>query len=280
MTRCSIAATARRLICLAPLVLAAGCAMNGLMGSPGEPPGLDDVLIPPIAVPGSRMPVAPIPAMLKLPPGKGPFPAVIILHGCGGRGPSQATWSKRLNAWGYAAVSPDSMTPRGIKRVCEPELQPVVTPRDRVGDVGAAAAWLRTLPEIDPTRIAVMGQSHGGATAALATERQYAKFGLRAAIDYYGACIEPAAHGNVPLLVLSGELDDWGNPADRCRAFGKALQPGQVFEIRTYPGVFHAFENPNITRAVVDDHVLEYNEVAAEDSFAQVHAFLDRWVKH
>ena len=134
-----------------------------------------------------------------LPPGKGPFPAVIVLHGCGGRGPSQLIWARRLNGWGYAALIPDSLTPRGVRRVCEPELQGFVTPRDRVGDVFSALTWLQTRPEIIPNRIAVLGLSHGGAAAVTATERQYENFGLRAAVDYYGPCVDPAAHGNVPL---------------------------------------------------------------------------------
>lgn len=242
--------------------------------------GPDAVQIPPIAVPGARMPRGPIPAELKLPPGKGPFPAVIVLHGCAGLGASQWIWASRLNGWGYAALIPDSMTPRGVRRVCEPAAQNLVTWWDRVGDVGAAAAWLRTQPQIDPSRIAVLGLSHGGATAVTATERAYAGFGLRAAVDYYGPCVDPELHGDVPLLVLVGGNDDWGHPGQRCQDFGAALKPAQVFELQIYPGVYHAFDNPNMVRTVSNSHVMEYNEAAAMDSYARVHAFLDRWVMH
>jgi dienelactone hydrolase len=213
--------------------------------------------IPPIGVSGARMPSDPIPADLKLPPGKGPFPAVIVLHGCAGIGTSQFIWARRLNGWGYAALIPDSMTPRGVKRVCEPDAQGLVTPEDRVGHVGSAAAWLRTRPNIDPARIAVLGLSHGGTTAVIATRRMYAGFGLRAAVDYYGPCVDPASHGTVPLLVLAGEADDWGHPAVRCRAFGQELQPGQPFEIYTYPGVTHAFDNPAMVHTVSNSHDMD-----------------------
>jgi dienelactone hydrolase len=257
------------------ILMLPGCAMR-------EPPerGANDVLIAPLDAPRARMPEEPIPAEFILPTGKGPFPAVIVLHGCGGRGASQPIWAHRLNSWGYAALIPDSMTPRGVKRVCEPELQGQVTPRDRVGDVGSAIAWLRSRPQIDPARIAVLGLSHGGATAVLATERIYQDFGLRAAVDYYGPCVDPAPHGTVPLLVLVGEEDDWGHPARRCQAFGQALRPDQVFELHVYPGVYHAFDNPEMTRTVSNDHIMEYNPQAAADSFVRVHDFLDRWVRH
>lgn len=251
----------------------AGCGLR----EPPAPSAADEVLIPSMEAPNTRMPNDPIPAQFKLPPGNGPFPAVIVLHGCAGLGPSQLIWARRLNGWGYAAIIPDSNSPRGVARVCEPEKQALVTPLDRVGDVGSAAAWLRKQPRIDPNRIAVLGLSHGGATAELATEQIYSSFRLRAAIDYYGPCVDPAAHGTVPLLVLVGDSDDWGQPALRCQAFGAALRPDQPFEIHVYPDVFHAFDNPAMTRSVSNGHVMEYNRSAAEDSFKHVHAFLDHW---
>lgn len=239
----------------------------------------DTVAIPPVAVARARMPEGPIPALLKLPGGPGPHPAVIVLHGCGGRGLSQLDWAWRLNQWGYAVLIPDSMTPRGVKTVCAPENQPRVTARDRVGDVGSAVAWLRTRSDIDPARIAVLGQSHGGSTAVLATQRAYEGFGLSAAIDYYGPCREPEHHGAVPLLVLAGEADDWGHPAARCRAYQTSLTPGRTMEVHTYPGVYHGFENARLHRTMHTGHILDHDHPAAEDSFVRVHDFLNRWVK-
>jgi dienelactone hydrolase len=75
-------------------------------------------------------------------------------------------------------------------------------------------------------------------------------------------------------------LDDWGDPARRCQDFAAAMRPDQVVEVHVYPGAYHAFDNPNITYAVIDGHVLEYDPVAAAKSYAQVHDFLDRWVRN
>jgi dienelactone hydrolase len=236
---------------------------------------------PPVLVRPPRMPAGPLPGVLRTPAGAaGPFPAVILLHGCGGPFTGMPDWAYRLNAWGYAVLMPDSMSPRGVRSVCDPDEQPKVTPWDRVGDIGAAATWLRTRPEIDPDRIAVLGLSHGGMTAALAVQAPYAAMRLRAAVDYYGPCYEPRLHGSVPLLVLAGEADDWGDPASRCRTYGKALRPDQPFEIHTYPGVFHAFDGGGATKTIHTGHVLAYDRAAAEDSFVRVRAFLDRQVRN
>ena len=48
-----------------------------------------------------------------------------------------------------------------------------MTQRDRAADVLSAALYLRTLPKIDETRIAVLGDSHGGSTAVRVTRVEY-----------------------------------------------------------------------------------------------------------
>ena len=260
------------------LALTAGCAT-----APPVMPAFDtadSVAIPSFPVARARMPEGPIPAQLKLPSGRGPFPAVIVLHGCGGRNITQDDWARRLNGWGYAALLPDSLTPRGLTTVCAPSDQPSATFRDRAGDAVASAAYLRTRPEIDPGRIAVLGQSHGGATAAWLAQAQFEAVGLRAAIDYYGPCREPTGHGTTPLLVLAGDGDNWGNPAASCATYGLALRPDRTFEIHTYPGVLHGFENSRLRYTVKLGHPMGYDAAAAEDSFIHVRAFLDRLVRH
>lgn len=240
-----------------------------------------NVDIPPQAVPGSRMPDRPIPATYSVPDGQGPFPAMILLHGCGGPVVTASDWVQRLNGWGYAVIAPSSFLPRGVYGgVCEPSQQSMVTPRDRAGDVISTALWLRTRPEIDGARIGVIGFSHGGTTAAWVTQRQYEQEYprlLRASIDYYGACRKPATKGTVPLLALAGEDDTWV-PARICRTFGSSLRPDQVFELHTYPGAAHGFDGGVVIQHSVQGHRVGYNFTAAEDSVVRVKAFLDRYM--
>jgi dienelactone hydrolase len=231
---------------------------------------------------GSRLPDRPLVADLLVPSAAGPFAVVILLHGCGGIGPGIWDWARRLNSWGYAALVLNSFSSRGATSVCAPDKQRLVTPRDRAGDVISAALWLRTQPNIDGDRIGVLGQSHGGRTAALVTERRYEQLYpglLKAAVDYYGGCGSAQVHGTVPLLALAGEADNWGNPAVSCRALGGALASNQPFEVFTYPGVVHGFDNSATPPHQVLGHPLRYDAVAAADSYQRVHTFLDKWLR-
>lgn len=64
-----------------------------LSAPPARAMRMETVAIPVQNIPGSRMPSEPIPGILELPDGTGRFPAIILMHGCGGRGQPQQTWA-------------------------------------------------------------------------------------------------------------------------------------------------------------------------------------------
>ncbi len=250
------------------LALLAGCSQS--------------IAIPDQKIGVSRVPDKPLSADLVLPSGKGPFPVVMLLHGCGGVSAGLWDWARRLQGWGYAALVLDSFSARGATNVCAPAMQHLVTAQDRVADVLSAALYLRSLPDIDGAHIGVLGQSHGGRTAAMVTEQRYERLYpglLKAVVDYYGACGSPEAHGTIPLLALAGEADDWANPALSCGVLKTTLKPDQPFEIHTYPGVWHSFDNSETRPTMVAGHRLEYEAMAAADSYQRVHTFFDKWLK-
>src|SRR5512140_1480438 len=56
---------------------------------------------------------------LKNPGGVGPFPAVVLLHGCGGISQRRDhRWAERLTGWGYVTLQVDSFGLRGLSSVC------------------------------------------------------------------------------------------------------------------------------------------------------------------
>ena len=103
-------------------------------------------------------------ATIVKPDGAGPFPLVIMLHGCGGRRGFLDDWAARVKAAGWASLIIDSLRPRRIGRtaalatVCTGALLPG---RERAGDLYAAMNWARSLSWVDQTRIVAAGWSHG-----------------------------------------------------------------------------------------------------------------------
>ena len=105
--------------------------------------------IPFQSIAGARGPANGLDGTLHLPPGTGPFPVGIVLHGCGGLGINQKLWADRLNGWGYAAFLLDSFGPRGLRSVCAPLAQSAAPPSDRAADVISAALWLCGQPDVE-----------------------------------------------------------------------------------------------------------------------------------
>lgn len=102
------------------------------------------------------------------PEGRGPFPVVIQLHGCGGKKSLQTRWAAVAREAGWAAVVVDSYRHRKISPL---EAYSTVCTglrlwgKERAGDAYAAMEWVRQQPWADPHCMALAGWSHGGWTA-------------------------------------------------------------------------------------------------------------------
>jgi dienelactone hydrolase len=57
-------------------------------------------------------------AELFVPRGTGPFPAMVLLHGCNCVGAHYRVWASQLAEWGYLTLLVDSFRPRGVTTVC------------------------------------------------------------------------------------------------------------------------------------------------------------------
>ena len=171
-----------------------------------------EVTIPSQTAAGEQLP---LPGILHKPNGNGPFPAVVMLTGCGGYANAgtdmqqQASWAKRLVGWGYVALQVDSFSPRGFTNgVCDNPFN--VNFDTRANDAFAAKSYLSTLPFVDPNNVAVIGWSHGG-IAVLRIIQSFERSSLvspfKAAVAFYPYSI-PVVFPDTPLLVLIGAKDD------------------------------------------------------------------------
>ena len=204
----------------------------------------------------------------------GPYPAVVVLHGCGGISSHSAQIADQIGSWGYVALTVDSLGPRGIASRCGGGGTP-----DQSFDAYAALHYLAQLEFVDPTRVAILGQSMGGFSALYAVDRdsaaQYFTERFRAAIAYYPTCGNPAATMTAPTLILIGEADDW-TPAEQCRQMVAHARPaGAPIALTIYPGAYHAFDVAQFQAGVRSlGHWLEYNAPAAKDAEEKTRAFL------
>jgi len=111
-----------------------------------------------------------LPGTLTLPTGKGPYPAVVLVHGSGVRDRDETAFSNKVFkdlAEGLAARGVVSV--RYEKRIKQYSAKmsgkSYTLDDDIVEDAAKAAALLRTAPEVDPAKVFVLGYELGGYAA-------------------------------------------------------------------------------------------------------------------
>ncbi|MCC7484357.1 MAG: dienelactone hydrolase family protein [Burkholderiales bacterium] len=197
-------------------------------------------------------------ALVYRPSGPGPFPALIPLHGCGGMFTSQGyptasyrNWADILVSRGYVALLVDSFNPRGHWSICDQRERTILESRERAEDAYAALRWLEAQPFVARGRLGLLGWSNGATGTLYAMRESRPARGFRAAVAFYPGCraisrSRPPYRPYAPLIVLSGEADDW-TPAAPCVALAEsAKREGGPMEIVTYPGAHHSFDRINL----------------------------------
>lgn len=238
---------------------------------------------------------------------RGPWPAVVMLHGRGGPyssddnsactsvGPGIAspcnasTLSKRHKMWGeywashgYLALLPDSFGPRGKAHGFgrfthdDPDRADVNELTVRPLDAEGAFVYLRGRGDVVPNQIFVQGWSNGGSTALNVMIWQTPP-GYRGALVFYPGCgqtalLAPTIATSVPIAMFLGANDEEVSPALCQRVADRSRQVGSPIDVTVYPGATHDFDEPSSRRMSAPG-----NRAAMDDALVKALAFLERW---
>jgi carboxymethylenebutenolidase len=184
--------------------------------------------------------------ILYTPTGKGPFPALVVIHEWWGLNDWVKDQASKLADQGYASLAVDLY--RGKVATTPDEAHEIMrgVPEDRAKrDLHAAVEFLKSQPNVKKDRIGSIGWCMGGGYSLDVALQEPA---LAATVINYGhLATDPEALKkiNAPILGLFG-AQDRGITPDDVHKFEQALkQLGKKIDIRIYDDAGHAFENPN-----------------------------------
>ena len=184
--------------------------------------------------------------ILYTPAGKGPFPAIIVIHEWWGLNDWVKDRASKLADQGYVTLAIDLY--RG-KVATTPDMAHEImrgVPEDRAKrDLHAAFAFLASQPNVNQERIGSIGWCMGGGYSLDVALQEPT---LAADVINYGhLATDPEALKkiNAPILGLFG-AQDHGITPDDVKKFGATLdQLGKKIDVTIYPDAGHAFENEN-----------------------------------
>ena len=186
-------------------------------------------------------------------------PALIYIHGSGGKAAKNMQWIKLFRKMGYATFRIDSF--KGRKTQNEVGSHIKATMPMLIADAYVALNYLSTDPRIDTTRIGVMGNSKGGAVALYsAWDKIQEKLSTGNKFAFHVA-LYPVMYNVMPdemvlasnILILAGEKDDWtpSAPADML------AERFSNIESHRYPGAYHAFDADYMKRNISNGYSLK-----------------------
>jgi carboxymethylenebutenolidase len=184
--------------------------------------------------------------ILYTPTGKGPFPALIVVHEWWGLNDWVKEQASKLADQGYEALAIDLY--RG-KVATTPDMAHEImrgVPEDRAKrDLHAAFEYLSAQPNVKKDRIGAIGWCMGGGYALDVALQEPT---LAADVINYGHLAtdrEALKKINAPILGLFGAQDHGITPNDVHKFEQSLKQLGKKIDVKIYDDAGHAFENPN-----------------------------------
>lgn len=210
-------------------------------------------------------------AFVAWPAGKGPFPAVVVVHEWWGLNAQIRGVARRLAQEGYVAIVPDLYRGRRAEDAEHAhELMRGLDESAAVADLGAAVAWLAGQPRVAAARTGAVGFCMGGRLAELLALDQP---DLDAVVMFYGRPETDPARLAKLHASLQGHFgaNDRGIGNDQIDALRNGLvKAGKGHDVHVYSGAGHAFMNEERS---------SYHADAARQAWARMLQFLQKHLK-
>jgi carboxymethylenebutenolidase len=185
-------------------------------------------------------------AVLYTPAGKGPFPAVIVIHEWWGLNPWVKEQAAKISDEGYVTLAIDLY--RGKVATTPDEAHEIMrgVPEDRAKrDLHAAFEFLAAQGNVKKDRIGAIGWCMGGGYSLDVALQEPT---LAADVINYGHLAtdaETLKKINAPILGSFGGQDRGITPDDVHKFEAALKQMGKKVDIKIYDDAGHAFENSN-----------------------------------
>lgn len=189
---------------------------------------------------------------LRLAPGQGLLPVVVLVHGSSGIGSNIDLWAREFQDMGVSSFAIDGFTGRGLVTVGQDQAQ--------LGRLNLALDAYRSLdilarhPRVDPKRIVLMGFSRGGQATLYAAVKRFHQLWNKSGVEFaayipfYPDCSTTYQSDTVladrPVHVFHGTPDDY-NPVSSCKAYmARLAAAGRTIQLTEYPNAQHGFDSP------------------------------------
>jgi len=172
--------------------------------------------------------------ILLKPPGKGPFPAVLISHGLGGSAQSFGmNKAREMVQWGFVCIAPD-YTHTGGARGAAPRADYGAS-EENIRRARTCLELVSQMPEVDAKRLFAYGHSMGGfvtiglaaASPDLLKAAAITGSGISQAKGFPAPTADAAQQIRTPFLMLHGGQDNVVRP-EQSAALKKVLDENQV----------------------------------------------------
>jgi carboxymethylenebutenolidase len=184
--------------------------------------------------------------ILYSPDGKGPFPAIVVIHEWWGLNDWVKEQASKLSDQGYVTLAVDLYRGKVAENSDMAHELMRGLPEDRAGrDLRAAVSFLREQSNVKKDRIGSIGWCMGGGYS-LQTALEVPD--LAATVINYGHLVtEPESLNKIhaPILGLFGGKDQGITPEDVAKFEAALKKLGKKIDVKIYPDAGHAFENPN-----------------------------------